>query len=199
MKNTIACTPIKINDKRLTPDLRRSRNGSTMEFYRPDNRSLQSKDADLIIQAPRKELYAELIDNEWYWVNDCPECNGKEPEWAYVKCDKHNVCTTCKTPRSELTDTPWGHKEGFECKPCYDIRWEEEKRIALEEFAAAHHEEWNFCNNDEVVCPHCDLSYDPAEPHEGNEICDRCGGEYVIELEHSVTYSTAIKGERVTA
>jgi len=192
-------TPIAINDPRLMPDLRRRRNGSAMEFYKPENRSLQSRDADVSIKAPRRELFADLIDGKWYWVNDCPECNGQEPKWAYVKCTKHDVCLTCRTPRSELKEIPWGHVAGFRCKPCQDAIDATNRREALERVAGKDYDEWNYLNTDNVVCPHCETSYQPESGQgEGNETCQTCGGEFSVEVEYSVTYSTSVVGERVT-
>lgn len=117
---------ILIQDERLTPDLKRTRSGRTQEFRAPDKKSF---DADFTIEPPEKHIYAELIDNEWYWVNGCPECNGLEPTWrnTHIKCLEHDRCVSCRIKREELKEIPWGHQNGFKCKPCAD----KEKAIKL--------------------------------------------------------------------
>ncbi len=200
MENTTDNTLEKINDKRLTPDLRRVRGGSTMQFFKPGHKTMQPEDADITIQAPRPELFAELINGEWFWVNDCPECKGEVPVYPYVKCDKHNVCVTCKTPRSKLTETPWGTRGGFECQPCFIARRELEKQEALERIAAKKYNEWDYYNMDNVVCPHCGTSYEPdCDISDDDEICELCGGEYSLKVEYSVSYTTEVVGTRITA
>ncbi len=70
---------------------------------------------------------------------------------------------------------------------------------ALEKVAAKEYDEWDYYNTDEVVCPHCASSYAPdCETPEGNEICEVCRGEYTVEPEHSVTFTTSVVGERLT-
>lgn len=170
-----------------------------MEFRKPGNRSLQTEDADVLIRAPRKELYADLIEGQWCWVNGCPECHGEEPRWAYIKCDKHDVCITCRTPRKELTEIPWGHRKGFQCKPCADAEHKAERNAALARVANKEYDALDYLDNDRVVCPHCEHAYDPdGEVPEGEETCELCGGVFRVEPEYSVTFSTEVVGERVT-
>lgn len=192
--------PIVISDSRLTPDLKRYRSGSTMLFYKPGNRSLQAKDADIVIKAPRRELYAGLINDEWCWINGCPECLGEEPNWPYSKCEKHNVCIECGTPRSKLKELPWGCRKGFTCAPCATAKHEAEKAAALAKFEAADHDESYFHFNNEIVCPHCALATPPHDgPYEEDtQVCKRCDGEYIIEPDCTWSYSTSMVGERVT-
>jgi len=192
--------PTPINDERLTADMKRIRNGSTMLFYVSGNRSNQPEDADISIEAPRRELLAKLIRDNWYWVNDCPECSGETPMWAYVKCDVHNVCIKCKTPRGELTETPWGHQLGFICKPCHDAEHLASKMEALEKFKINDHDEWYFNSTSNIICPHCANQIEPDEIHENTTMdCERCDGEFSVDVEYTVNYSTSIIGERVTA
>src|SRR5271168_4613785 len=100
-------TPVLIEDERLTPDLMRIRNGSHQVFYKSENRSFES---DFVIEPPLKHVYAELTDGQWYWVNGCDECHGREGTWlTYIKCEKHDVCHQCKTSRKELKQSVWGH------------------------------------------------------------------------------------------
>ena len=193
-------TPTPINDDRLTPDLKRTRSGSTMLFYKPGNRSLQSEDADITIKAPRPELYADIIDGAWHWINGCPECNGKEPKWTYRKCDKHDVCVTCRKPRSEIKGSVWGHKNGFRCGPCQGAINAAAKFEALSRVAEKEYDEWDYSHTSNVVCPHCASEYSPDEgPPEGKETCNVCGGEYEVAPEYEVNYTTTVIGKRLTA
>jgi hypothetical protein len=188
----------KINDPRLTLDLILTRSGSTMLFRKPGNRSLQPRDADIVIKAPRSELYAKIVDGAWQWVNGCPECNGKKPVWAYVKCDKHDVCVTCGKSRKNLTATPWAHEQGFRCKPCQDALNAARKQEALSRVAESEYDESDYWGTDKVVCPHCASGYQPEEgPPEGEEVCTVCGGKYEVEPEYTVTYTTTVVGERL--
>ena len=81
-------TPIPINDPRLTPDLKRTRSGSTQGFSKPGKMSF---DPDFTIDPPEQHIFAELIDDQWFWVNGCAECKGEEPTYrnTYIKCVKH--------------------------------------------------------------------------------------------------------------
>ena len=187
-----------INDDRLAGDLDRIRSGSTQQFYR---KGLRERNHVLSLEPPRKELYAELIDGEWYWVNGCAECNGKPRDWmTYVECDEHNVCRTCKIKRADLKESPWGGKHGWQCAPCAKKEMEAKKQAALEAVASKEYDEWDFRHTDNVVCPHCTSSYEPdCETPEGEEVCETCGGAYSVEPEYTVTYTTKVVGERLLA
>ena len=207
----------KIEDGRLKSYTKRTRSGSEQVFYtgnddrdferyraegggREPNVKMHDKPDTIRLQPPERHYYAELIDGEWWWLNGCGECNGRERDWlTYVECDKHNVCRTCKTPRGEISGHAWGGKHGWQCSHCRDIEHEAAKKEALEKFAVANRGDYHFSYNDKVVCPHCGLSYYPDEMYEDTEVeCERCDGSYSVELEHSVKYSTEIIGERVT-
>jgi len=188
---------ILINDDRLTADLDRIRSGSTQEFYK---KGLKRGDLVLALDPPRKELYAELIDGKWYWVNGCAECNGKPRDWmTYIECEKHNVCRICGAKYADLKEPPWGGKHGWQCVPCANREKEEQKRTALKAVAAKEYDEWDYHGTDDVVCPHCGSSYEPdCEIPEGKETCEVCGGEYTVEPEFTTTYTTQVIGERIT-
>lgn len=188
-----------IKDIRLTADLKLIRGGSTMYFFKPENKSIQTRDADIVIKAPRPELKAKLIDGEWYWINDCPECNGQAPQWAYAKCDKHNVCVTCHKPRKDIKGTVWGHKKGFRCVPCQEIINAAKRQEALERVASKEYDEWDYVGQDTVKCPHCASTYEPdCDTNGGEETCEICGGVYSLEVEYTASYTTKVVGERQT-
>jgi hypothetical protein len=186
-----------INDPRLTPDLKLMRSGSVMQFSVPENRT---HIPDIEIKAPRPELKAELVDGIWVWVNDCHECNGNPANWSYVKCDKHNVCVDCKTPRKELTEIPWGVAGGFRCKPCQKILDDERRATALAKVASEDYDPSDYQLTDEVTCPHCASTFLPDDPGRmaKEQECDICNGKFSVEVDYSVTFSTEIIGERVT-
>jgi len=116
----------KINDNRLTSDMKRSRSGKTQLFRKDygDNDFTSRENADVILEHELPEMYAELIDGEWYWVKECAHCedamNYRE-NWSYQWCDKHNVCIDCGISRKELTKIPWRVSNGaFQCQECQE-------------------------------------------------------------------------------
>lgn len=135
--------PILINEPLLTPDMKRTRSGATQLFRKDykDRQFTSEENADVVLRPPERHLFAELIGGQWCWVNGCAECNGKPRDWmTYIECDKHDVCRTCKTPRSQLTESPWGGKHGWQCKPCAEIEHEAEKVEALAAMPEEHDE-----------------------------------------------------------
>ena len=122
------------NDK-LTPKMERVRSGSTQLFRRKglDNKFTEESNADVVLEPPRPELYAELIEGQWYWVNGCAECNGKPRDWmTYVECEKHNVCRTCGVSRQQLKGAVMGGRNGWQCRPCHITEAEINKKAALQ-------------------------------------------------------------------
>jgi hypothetical protein len=192
---------ILIVDARLTPDMIRIRSGRKQEFHDPNNRSHPSEGADVTLIPPRPELYAENIDGQWYWVNGCAECNGKPRDcWmSYIECETHNVCRTCKTPRKALTAIPWAGKHGWQCQPCADAEREATKAERLAAIAAEDYDESDYENLNEIKCPHCGTAYEPdGEVYDRSvDECEICGGQYSVEVEYTVTYSTKVIGERL--
>lgn len=188
-----------INDPRLTPDMDRVRSGRQQLFRkRRDNKFTSKENADISLEPPEKHFYADLIDGVWHWVNGCAECNGElRSSMTYIECDKHNVCRTCRTPRSQLTEAPWGGSKGWQCKPCHAIEHEAEKERALAAMPEEY-DEIDYRFEDKPRCPYCDLAFE-VEGEEidgmlGNEkerICDRCDHVFTIEAEMTITYSTA--------
>jgi len=193
--------PIPINDDRLSPDMRRTSGGRVNSFYKPGDRSLQGDDADVTLESPAKGWRAELIDGQWFWVNECPECNGKAGDWTFGKCDKHDVCVTCGIHRSKLNNIPWGHRRGFRCKPCQDAIDEQTRREALAKVAAKEYDEHDYLWTAEPLCPHCAskiyYSGESPESYTGENECDICGGKYECEVDYSVTFTTTVIGDRV--
>jgi len=145
------------------------------------------------LEPPEKGLYAERIDGAWYWVSGCSRCNERGEKFGYIPCDKHNACIRCNTHRSMLTDIPWGHADGFICKPCADAEHAAAKEAALAQAAEAGHDEYDCMNTDEIICPHCasKLSSDDRHKNEAEATCEVCDGLYSLELDYSVTYTTS--------
>ena len=204
----------KINDERLTDYTKRTRSGSEQVFYqgnddrdfaryraegggREHNVIMHDKPDTIRLQPPEKHFYAKLVDGEWWWFNGCGPCNGEPRSYkTYIECEKHDVCRTCGKSRKEA-GTAWGGSNGWQCKTCHDVEHNAAKEDALEAFSLAEHDDSDFMFNDQVVCPHCALSYDPDDMYEDTEVtCDRCDGVYNVELDHSTSYSTEIIGER---
>ena len=207
----------KIGDKRLDSYVNRTCSGNNQVFYKDNdsrdferfraeggnrltNIEMHDKPDTIRIIAPEKHYYSELIDGEWWWVNGCAECNGQPRNWmTYIECEKHDVCRTCKTPRQELKEPPWGGENGWQCKPCADKDDAALKAKKLQEVADKEYDTWDYFNTDEVTCPHCSTEYKHDEtPDGGNYVCDVCEGTYSLEINHSISYITSVIGERLT-
>jgi hypothetical protein len=185
-----------LNDSRLTPELIRLRSGTTQVF-----RESHSKyENEILIEPPNRHHYAELIDGVWWWVNGCAECNGKPRDWmTYIECEEHDVCRTCRAPRSQFKDSVWGGKCGWQCKPCHDYEHAIARRKALESVAEKEYDDLDYKYNDEVVCPHCGTEWEPdCEIPEGEQVCEVCGGKYLCEPNYEITYNTTVIGKRIT-
>lgn len=185
--------PVKIKDERLTPELKRIRSGKTQAFYKPENRALQTRDADIVLEPPEQHIYAELIDGEWWWVNGCAECNGEPRGWMkYTECDEHDVCAHCGIHRKELKDTPWGRKGGWVCKPCDDKEHEIEKTAALAAMPDEY-DEWDYYCMSEIQCPYCNnIIEDSGSYHEADDEeieCGCCDNIYTVSAEISINYT----------
>ena len=195
MKNKIL-----INDPRLTPTMERIRSGRVQLFREknPNDRSFINADnCDLSLEHENKAMYAELIDGQWYWVSGCAECNGKERDWmTYIECEEHDRCRVCEINRKDLTEPPWGGKKGWICKPCETERMADVRRKAFEKLDG---EEPDCVYMDKIICPHCGSELDSSDIYESQDMeCHVCEGEIDLEVEWTATYSTSIKGERVT-
>jgi hypothetical protein len=208
----------KIADERLAEYTQRTRSGSEQVFYtgnderdfdrfrkegggRGHHVKMHDKPDTIRLQPPERHYYAHLIDGEWWWVNGCAECNGRLRDWmTYKECEKHDVCRTCSTHRADIKETPWGGKNGWQCKTCHAAEREALRSERLQEVNSEEYDELDFMGCDEVKCPHCGTSHEPDEIiGGGEESCEVCGGSYSLEVEYSATYTTKVIGERVTA
>ncbi len=194
---------ILIENDKLTPEMERIRSGRTQLFRRKglDNNFTSKDNADVILTHENKAMYAKLIDGKWYWVSGCAECNGKPRDcWgSYIECEKHDVCKICAKPRSDFKEAVWGGKDGWKCNSCQEVLDAEVRRAAFEKLASKEYDEWDFRGTDNIVCPHCGSSYNhDCDIPEDKEECRVCGGEYNVEPEYSVTFSTSVVGKRLT-
>jgi len=192
---------ILINDKRLTSTMQRIRNGSIQLFREKNNNDrsfISSENCDVSLEHENREMYAELIDEKWYWVSGCAECNGKERDWmSYIECEEHNRCRSCGTKRKDIKeDSVWGGKNGWICNSCHES---ERSGIRREAFAALDGEEPDCEYCDEIICPHCGTTISNDDIHESQDLeCDVCHGEISLEVDWTASYSTSIKGKRIT-
>jgi len=195
----------EIKDKRLTPTMKRVRSGKTQLFREPniDNRFTDEDNAAAVLVHPTDvAMYAELIDNKWYWVTGCAECKGEPRDWmTYVECDKHNRCSVCHINTKDLPEGVgrWGNKTGWICSTCHDEKKAEVRREAFEKFDSQENDKWDFYSNDEPICPHCGTKLGTDELYETQDVeCHVCEGIVEVEVEFTPTYTTSIKGERIT-
>lgn len=185
----------KINDIRLTPTMERVRSGDIQMFREKnkDDRSFIRKDnCDVLLKHDNRAMYAKLIDNEWYWVNGCEECNGRVRNSikSYMECDKHNVCEGCKASRSEIKETPWGTSKGWTCKPCYESQIEKKK----EDFKQS---DTDTEYTSEPICPNCGSvqsdAWEWGDEECGEVECGTCDVEMNYTKHISISYSTKQK------
>jgi len=190
-----------INDKRLTSTMKVLRSGSTQLFREknPKDRTfINSKNCDVSLEHKNREMYAKLIDGLWYWVSGCAECNGEPRDWTtYIECEKHNRCSVCSTNRKDIKeDYAWGGKHGWTCHSCHDAEMLETRRLAFEKLDGEE-PDCSFC--DEIICPHCGSKIGSDDINESQELdCEVCDGEILLEVDWTASYSTTIKGERIT-
>lgn len=194
----------KIEDDRLNPTLARTRSGTIQKFY-PSNCDGSEKSILFTLPAPSVEMYAELIYGVWYWVKGCSKCEDSMnygESHSYQVCHEHNRCVQCNTHREDLTETPWGHKDGFICKPCSD---KNDARIREEAFKKVNSEDYDESDcicNDTVICPHCGSDNGTEQIYYEAMVqlqeCCVCKGKYKLTINFTVNYSTEVIGERLT-
>lgn len=192
-----------INDKRLTPTMRRVRSGRTQLFreYNEDEKSsISDNNCDVSLEHKNKAMYAELIDNQWHWVNGCGACNGEERGFkTYIECETHDVCVICSISRKEIKGSVWGGSKGWICNTCHESERLEIRRQAFEKFNEDKPDEYEFHCMDEIKCPHCGSEISSQDIYESQDIeCGVCEGEISLEVEYTASYSTLIKGKRIT-
>ncbi|MBS9488157.1 hypothetical protein KIP80_06315 [Citrobacter braakii] len=183
-----------INDPRLFSGIERVRSGRVQMFGK---RIVQGgkciQECDFEITPPEKSWYSKEIDGVWHWVEGCDHCNGEPKEWAYSRCQKHDVCVDCGGNRKSTT-TAWGCSGGWRCNDCQEQinrqrLAEAEARIVPDD----EYDEMDFWHEAEARCPWCkaeistDESYDAyQEEHK----CYECERHFKLTAEHSVSWTT---------
>lgn len=209
-KRTRIC---KIVDPRIANYTKRTRSGTTQEFYTGNdardwnryraegggqkaNVKMHLKPDTIHIKPPKNSYYAELIDGEWWWVEGCAECNGEPRGWmTYVECDKHNVCRSCGCSRESLTEPPLAGKQGWQCKPCAEEEHEAEKSAALLAMSDEY-DEWDYFNTPDIRCPYCDYKFtdttemNSAIDREQEEECPRCDNTFSLSADIEINWTT---------
>lgn len=171
----------------------RMRSGHTNIF---NEKSYGSGLEEIRLEPPMQGLYAEKFEDGWYWVCGCNKCLNNNEKYSYIVCEEHNRCITCGTHRKELTETPWGHPNGFQCKPCATREHEEEKDKALREAKKKDHSEDDCCGRNEIICPVCASECSNDDLYEAGEhevTCYVCDTEFIVEIEYDVNYTSKLK------
>ncbi|WP_238884461.1 hypothetical protein [Clostridium sp. YIM B02551] len=148
------------------------------------------------LDPPMHGLYAERFDDGWYWVCGCSKCLNNNEKYSYIVCDEHDRCITCGTHRKDLTEIPWGHPDGFKCKPCADRERKKKREEALREAKKKGHSENDCWNTSEIICPICDSecsNEDMYEPGEHEITCSVCDAEFIVEIEYEARYTSKTK------
>ncbi|MEG5481679.1 hypothetical protein [Enterobacter kobei] len=192
-----------INDPRLFSGIERVRSGRVQMFgKRIVQGGKRIQECDFEITPPEWSWYSKEIDGIWHWVEGCDHCNGSPMKWAYVRCDKHDVCVDCGVDRERAAKSPgidgigavWGCSDGWRCNDCQEQI--NKKRLAEAEARIVpddEYDEMDFWHEDEARCPWCkaeistDESYDACqEEHK----CHECERHFKLTAEHSVTWTT---------
>lgn len=191
---------VLINDKRLTPTMKRIRSGSTQLFREEktnNTRFISDDNADVVLTHDTdKAMYAELIDGEWYWVSGCAECIGKPRGSSYIECDKHNVCSCCGISRKEIEGAVWGGRHGWICPSCHDAQKLEARQSAFQKLNGSEPDTYY---TDNPTCPHCGTEHNNESVHENTTLeCYVCEGEFEVQVDWTPSYTTTVIGERLT-
>jgi hypothetical protein len=120
----------------------------------------------------------------------CHVCNRTEPDWFNSRCEEHDVCLTCGINRKDLTETPWGAKGGFICKPCEDQRIKDK----IEAWQSQDPEDIDLYSFDKIICPNCGHEHeadcdDSAFYADGTHDYDCAECNYKFEVETTISYS----------
>lgn len=139
-------------------------------------------------------MYAERFDDGWYWVCGCNKCLENGEPYSYIVCEEHDRCITCGTHRKELTEIPWGNRDGFQCKPCHTSEHEERKQEALQLAKENGHDEWDCYREDKIICPVCASVNSSDDIHESNEDmqCYVCDSKFAVEVDYEIKYTTTL-------
>lgn len=191
-----------INDSRLTPTMKRTRNGKKQMFREPgiDQQFTSEENAAAVLVHPTDvSMYAKLIEEKWYWISGCAECKGEPRDWmSYQECEEHNRCRRCEKKRKELPkDTKvWGGEKGWICFPCEDERKAEIKNEVFKNLDVDDIDS-SYC--DDIICPHCATKLSSDDIYETQDMsCYVCDGELEVEVYHTRTFTTIVKGKRIT-
>jgi len=73
------------------------------------------------------------------------------------------------------------------------------KKNALMEFEISEYREEDFISKDTILCPHCAAVYPSEHLHRKKVLtCGICKGVFTVTVEVIKSYTTIIKGERLT-
>lgn len=172
---------------------RRTRAGNTNVW---NDSFFQNGLPEVKLEPPIKGLYAERFEDGWYWVCGCEKCLESGKKYFYIVCDDHDRCVTCGTHRKDLRENPWGHPDGFECKPCNTKRKEELKATALARARELNLNKWDHYREDKIICPVCFSENSSDDMHESDEHdveCFVCDTEFIVEVQYDPKYTTRLK------
>lgn len=109
---------------------------------------------------------------------ECYVCEGTDPQWFSIRCEKHDICLKCGINRKDLKEPPWGAIGGFICRECEEKR--QKKAIADYDSSGKSYE-----YGDTPICPYCGEKYNIDEHYslyddDNNEDieCPNCGSMF---------------------
>lgn len=147
------------------------------------------------LEPPIAGLYAERFEDGWYWVCGCHKCLENNKPYSYVVCEEHDRCITCGIPRKELTESPWGNSDGFQCKTCHTKEHDKRKMEAIQYALECGHSEDDCFYTTEILCPSCASVNSNDDMHESGEHeveCAVCDTKFNVEVDYEVRYTSTL-------
>lgn len=174
----------------------RTRSGSTQIWNDPWHKTGLP---EVRMQPPQKGLFADRIGGAWYWVCGCEKCLDSGKGFNYSPCDAHDRCVSCSCSRAELTEAPWGSRDGgWRCKPCQHRLDAARKAESLAKAEAQGHSEDDCCYTSNIICPFCATEQSTDDRHEPavGLVCDTCDGEFDLEVDWTPSYTTTKRAQQ---
>lgn len=191
-----------IIEPQLSADMERLRSGHLQLFRKKnteDRTFISKNNADVVLVPEEKHIYAALFGEKWVWVNGCCECNGEERDWvnSYIECTNHDVCRSCKAPRSEVK-TCWAGKNGWQCEVCKESEQGQRKKDLLKN--AKEYNEWDFSGLSNIKCPCCNDEFneywefvDTSSDRDQEIDCPTCETKFNVVVNTSISFDITLK------
>jgi hypothetical protein len=161
-----------------------------------DRTFISEDNANLILEIPANEFRATLHDGIWYWKNVCPTCCGEKiHHWWLPVCHKHDICVECKIHYDQVKTRNYNKAGGWICTECKEKQRSAVRVAALKEAKRKELDESDCQDTSKVTCPFCfhemEHEMDSSSQNGFQEECSRCGGEFDVEVEFAVSFTSS--------